>query len=260
MSESTVVDLLFLNGWSLNSSFVEPFVQSVAGNANYQILDIDARFLSDSWMEDLAALVNDDTLIMGWSLGGMLAIRLAAFLERNQRGYRKLITLMAAPSFVSRESWLDGMSKAHFAQFKAAAEFDPLLIKTFPYLMLAATKFAKSNLEVRPSVDRSLLSELKKRYRAGLQDVDTRMNTLRLLEELNLRQELVSLSRSAALVFGQDDQLISLTSVGMVQDICPQHDVLVVEGEAHLLSSGIMRSINVICTLSKDRGEVIFGG
>lgn len=260
MANSRAIDLLFLNGWSLDATFVEPMVQRLAGGASYRIVDIDEQFLVDEWFETLATLVSENTLIVGWSLGGMLAIRLAVFLEQNQRAYRKLITFMSAPSFIVRDGWCSGMSEEDFEHFRNAAQSDPMLIKTFPYLMLCPKGCGNYASKAAQLVDRSLLAELKKRYRASLQGLDTRMATLGLLKQLDLRDALATLNHQAVFVFAEYDQLVPASSADLVRDLYPKHQVCVVEGESHLLSGSIIDSARGLCGLTELTDEAHAGG
>ena len=260
MSKSSTVDLLFLNGWSLEAAFVEPLVQHFAGTSSYRIVDVDERFLKDAWLESLSALVDENTLIIGWSLGGMLAIRLAYFLQGRKQAYRKLVTLMCAPSFVNRKDWRSGMTKEDFAHFKKAAESDLRLVKTFPYLMLAPKKEVDGGSSGTPFIDRAVLAALKKRYRASLQNQETRMGTLSLLEQLDLRVELASLNQQAVLVFGEHDQLVPLASARLTEELSAQHEVRVIDAESHLLSCSIMDLVSVFCELSVGSDGAVVGG
>lgn len=235
-------------------------MQRFAGSASYRVEDIDERFLAEDWLESLASLIDDNTLIIGWSLGGMLAVRLALFLERRGQGYRKLVTLMSAPSFINREGWRAGMNEKDFANFKKAARSDLALTKTFPYLMLAPKAGVDVKADAAPLIDRSLLAQLKERYRTSLQSLEARIGTLSLLEQLDLRKELGALNQQAILIFAEHDQLVSVTSAQLVQELCAQHQVRIVEGETHLLNQSIMDLVRTLCTLIDSSDGAAFGG
>jgi pimeloyl-ACP methyl ester carboxylesterase len=250
VSDSRAVKVLFLNGWSLDSSFVEPLLQALGEGVTYQVFDVDARFFEDSWPSSLVSLIDQDTVIMGWSLGGMLAIRLAAFLEKNQRDYRKLVTLMASPSFINREGWSCGMSESDFAQFKMAAESDQLVVKTFPYLMLGPKQSVVGTSETTLLANRTLLSEIRQRYRGSLQSSENRIATLALLEQLDLRKELSALQQQAILLFAEDDLLVPNMTAQVVEQLYPHHHVHLVEGEGHLLNAPILKLVSTLLGLS----------
>ena len=260
MNSSTSVDVLFLNGWSVGEQFVASLLQDFAGTASYRIVDVDERFLKDAWLETLSESVGENTLIIGWSLGGMLAIRLSYFLQGRKQAYRKLVTLMCAPSFVSREGWCAGMNEKDFASFKKAARSDLVLTKTFPYLMLAPKTGVDVKTDAAPLIDRAVLAQLKERYRTSLQSLDARMSTLSLLEQLDLRKELGALNQQAILIFAEHDQLVSVTSAQLLQELYAQHQVRIVEGETHLLNQSIMDLVRTLCTLIDSLDEAAVGG
>lgn len=243
MDSAKPVDLLFLNGWSLDASFVDHFVCSLAEHRSYRVVDIDETFLSDVWLERIAAYVHNDTFILGWSLGGMLAFKLAYSLEKNKRQYGRLITLMAAPSFVARDTWPNGMEQHKFALFEQAVEDDERLVKTFAFLMTPSSGEDHERAQLQDSgrrLDRQFLASLKRNYRACLQSSARRKVTLGFLGELDLTEELASLSGPVTMVFTERDQLVSLPSAQAVQQRYSQHEVCVIEREGHFLSDAVM--------------------
>ncbi len=55
-----------------------------------------------------------DAIVLGWSLGGQIALQLA-----TRMTLRALVLISATPKFVADTSWPYGMSPAVFAQFFA---------------------------------------------------------------------------------------------------------------------------------------------
>ena len=237
MNSNPTVDVLFFNGWSLRSDFVEDFVRGIANGRSYRVVDVDERFLDSSWMQSLASLVHPNTVLAGWSLGGMLAIRFARYLQDSEVPYQRLISLMAAPVFVSSCSWPNAMPCEVFSEFEENAREDLLLTKAFPYLMAAGSSAEELG------VNRKLLASVKKRYASALQGTALRGQTLSLLKQLNVIDELKGLVRPVCMLFGANDQLVLLASALAVQKSFPQHDVRVVDGETHYLSDAFLQLV-----------------
>ena len=237
MNSDPTVDVLFFNGWSLRGDFVEDFVRGIANGRSYRVVDVDERFLDSSWMQSLASLVHPNTVLAGWSLGGMLAIRFARYLQDSEVPYQRLISLMAAPEFVSSCSWPNAMPCEVFSEFEENAREDLLLTKAFPYLMAAGSSAGELG------VNRKLLASVKERYASALQGAALRGQTLSLLKQLNVFDELKGLVRPVCMLFGAHDQLVPLASALAVQKSFPQHDVRVVDGETHYLSDAFLQLV-----------------
>lgn len=237
MTSSQAIDILFFNGWSLGEPFVEDFVRELSNGRSYRVIDIDERFLDDTWMQGLASLVQSNTVLAGWSLGGMFAIRFARHLENFQVPYRRLITLMAAPVFVSTATWPQAMPPELFNKFEESVQDDRTLSKTFPYLMVV------HSLGAEQVVDRELFARVKKRYVESLHPSVLRGRTLALLKNLDVLDELAGLTRPAFMLFGSEDQLVPLASALAVQERFSHHKVLLIDGERHYLSDRVLEQV-----------------
>lgn len=237
MIRGQAADLLFFNGWSLGKSFVEDFVRQLSDGRSYKVIDIDERFLDDSWMQPLTSLVQSNTVVAGWSLGGMIAIRFARHLEDFKVPYCRLITLMAPPVFVSSASWPKAMPSELFSKFEESAQDDRKLSKTFPYLMTAHSSGSAQG------VHRHLFACVKKRYVESLQPSVLRGCTLTLLKNLDVLDELAGLTRPVFMLFGSEDQLVPLASALAVQERFSDHHVLLIDGECHYLSDTVLEHV-----------------
>ena len=120
-------DLVLLHGWGLHSGAWAEVVPSLAARFRVHAVDLPghgrsarspaARF--DDAVDELAALVPDGAAICGWSLGGLLAQRLA---QRHPAKARQLVLAAATPCFVERPDWPHGMNAATLDAFAAGLE------------------------------------------------------------------------------------------------------------------------------------------
>ena len=192
------VDILFLNGWSFTSGFIDPYIKQLAGDRTFHIEDISDEHGSVEGLEHLLAYLKRGTVIVGWSLGGMLAIRLASIAEARGVKFSSLVCLAAAPVFVGSETTFQGMSHEAFAQFEAMAKNPDELVKQFPFLI---TQGAQDQ--------RKLLREVRAAYGTHVQAVGLRDSSFVLLRDLDVNEELEGLNAAILFVFGEQDSLIS---------------------------------------------------
>lgn len=126
--------LIFIHGWGNTSQVFDALVNilmpSLSGtyaierwslpghgegenpieNLNLTDAQVQLDALLDAWAERLP----HQCILVGWSLGGMLATALAL---RAPAKVRALICLAASPSFIERESWSHGMAVDAYEKF-----------------------------------------------------------------------------------------------------------------------------------------------
>ncbi len=109
----------------------------------------------EDWPEALvAALPEEPVLLVGWSLGGMLALELA---HRRPERVAGLVLIATTPCFAARPDWPFGASGEVLEGFAAAAEHDDArLLGRFFLLMLQGAPLSRQELRAiaRKAVDR----------------------------------------------------------------------------------------------------------
>ena len=94
-----------LNGFELHAPFILPPCADLA-----------------AWTDDIAANLADDSILVGWSLGVMLAMNLAA---RHPSKVRGLFLIGASPCFVANDAWAHGLEANTVAAFQAGFRRSP---------------------------------------------------------------------------------------------------------------------------------------
>jgi len=108
-------DLVLLHGWALHGGMWGPWLDRLATHARLHVIDLPGHGRSP-WTDDapdLAALaravathVPRGAGVLGWSLGGMVALELAR-MRPGQLG--ALVLVATTPSFLVRDDWPHGM-------------------------------------------------------------------------------------------------------------------------------------------------------
>lgn len=125
--QGTGPTLVMLHGWGMSSVVFGSLMQSLAPSFRILAPDLRGHGRSDPGpgynLTDLAADLEDwlgtvnaeEIYLLGWSLGGLVALELA---ERLDPRVKKLILVSTTPCFVQRDSWTAGQPAA---QVKALA-------------------------------------------------------------------------------------------------------------------------------------------
>ncbi len=114
-------NLVLLHGWAIHSGVFRDIADLLS--ARYRVHRIDlpghGRSGRSECMGDLQQLadavaphVPTDAVIIGWSLGGLVALKLA-----QRRTVRGLVLISTTPRFVAGDDWPHGMAPKVFAQF-----------------------------------------------------------------------------------------------------------------------------------------------
>jgi len=117
--------LVLLHGWAMHSGMWGSVAERLAGRFRVHAVDLPGHGYSAAlapWTLDgvvgavAAAFAGDDEplAVVGWSLGGVVALRWA--LAAPQR-IGRLALVCTTPSFVARSGWPDAMAAATLAQF-----------------------------------------------------------------------------------------------------------------------------------------------
>jgi pimeloyl-[acyl-carrier protein] methyl ester esterase len=122
--------LALLHGWGMSARLFEPLAAALAGDFDLHLLDLPGHGgrhpLTDNtletWAADLAQALPDGAAVLGWSLGGQVAMR-AAFDYPHK--IARLVLLSSTPKFVADVDWAHGMAAADLDAFGAALLAEP---------------------------------------------------------------------------------------------------------------------------------------
>ena len=106
--------------WSLHEQFY------VSQGFNVLSIDLPGHGKSDDvdgglddWCNEIIKILPKNPILLGWSLGGLLAIHVA-----SQVPTTKLILVASTPNFVQSDDWPYGIDEDNFRQFSDALELN----------------------------------------------------------------------------------------------------------------------------------------
>jgi len=190
------MNLVFVNGWS-----ALPNYWSCLNELNDVFDRIDCVHLDDACeqadvLTHIESKIDGPTLLAGWSLGGMLAVRAAVLSNTSVCG---VCALQSNASFVARDHW-EGMPAELFDEFssRVASESVESVYKLFGHMMLKGDRHKRSGLKK--------LNELN--GQGGVYQKHVLTKTLSLLGDIDLNKVLPDLKVPALFLFGENDSLV----------------------------------------------------
>jgi len=223
-----MINLVLIHGWGCDSRTWQPLLESLQTLASVTLIDLPGfgvspvvpEFSLDAVLDKIAMQLPQDAIVMGWSLGGMLAVQLAArFPER----IRAVITLATNLKFVAAPDYPAAMPRAINRQFNQGFAQDPQ----------ATLKLFDGLLAQGDADERGLLKQLR-RCDLGL-ITDNWLQALQLLTVLDNRAAFPQLAQPGLHLLADKDALVPVAAADMMWQINPHQEIKIFENTAHAL-------------------------
>ena len=226
-------NLTLIHGWAAESRVWEKWVKENF-SAEYSITLIDlpgfgdsediekSPQLMDNWINALVEVMPQQTHLLGWSLGGLLAQQIAL---RYPSRIQSLICLATTPRFTQNDGWKRSVSPQIIIDFIQAMSVEvSSVLKKFWRLQLQGTENA-----------RVLMKELGKHMANRTIPTFNALNQgLILLIEMDNRQQLHELKMPTLWLLGENDPLIPQEIRSNLHELQPNAQIEVIPGGSHI--------------------------
>ena len=208
--------VVMLHGWGMNSAVFRHLPAKLARGYQYQLLDLPGFGDSggvlaaepDAAVEQLRAAIPAGAHLVGWSLGGLLAMALA---RRYPAHLASLVLVATTPRFVAAPDW-PGIKAQVLANFARQLAGDTTaVIQRFLAIQAMGSEGARQHVQQI----RQQLATKPAPKAASLK------NGLRLLEHVDLRAELGAIRLPALRLYGRLDSLVPVAGMEAVRRLWP---------------------------------------
>ena len=234
--------IVLLHGWGFTPAIWEPVISALtalgvpAERILTPTLPLTESGESDAVLIALASCLPARCHLVGWSLGGELALALTA---AHPKRIAALTLIASTPCFMNRDDWNLGQPEALLDDFdQRLAENPAALTKRFATLIRHG--------DVAAARDRTLSDTLNQ---CADTDAARLTNGLRLLRTMDLRQITPPAPVPFTMVHGTADAVVPLAAAEFLRD---RHDanLIMIEGGSHALP----------CTHPAEMAAAILGG
>lgn len=223
------IDTVFLHGWAMNSAVWQPCLQQLPdwinplcidlpGHGEY--VDVNAGTL-DEYVEHVAQKIASPVLLVGWSLGGLVSLRLA---QRYPEKVSALFQVATNPKFVQDNDWPTAIEAGVFDQFALSLEKDRFkTIRRFLALQVRGTDNSMQTVrELQAAIDER-----------GLPDAGSLFAGLKILSDTDLTEALQALDCPVSWLLGEKDALVPVGLTRVLEQPPVDIDIHVVAGAGH---------------------------
>ena len=204
-TQGSGADLVLVHGWAMHSGVFAPLVRELAPHFRLHLVDLpghgfsrdDGASLDPAECAHRIAETVPRAIWLGWSLGGLVAMRAALDLPTQVRG---LVLIAASPRFVVGDDWPCGVNPSVFAEFGAGLASDYRgTIERFLALEALGSDHARNEL-------RTLKTQVFARGEPALSALS---DGLRVLDAADLRAEIAHIAIPSLWIAGRRDRLVN---------------------------------------------------
>lgn len=226
-------NLTFIHGWGAQNSVWRDWIEQHFAQ-HYRITLVELPGFGDSpeiaktadleqaWLDALYAALPQPTHLVGWSLGGLLAQKIA---EQHPHAILSLTCLASTPRFMQTEGWHWAMNPHLMNDFiQALAKDTAATLNHFWKLQIQGSDGARQLIKL-------FIQQMKARK---LPKAASLAQGLQLLKQMDNREALRHLTQPVLWLLGENDPLIPKEFVAEFSTIQPQAEICVLQGAAHM--------------------------
>ena len=231
MTKTADAPIVLLHGWGMNKQVWNGVLELMpkAFRARVKVLDLPGYgenktvlnpYSIDELSQWLSSEISEPSHLLGWSLGGLIAIRYAASHPDN---VLSLGLIASSPKFQQSGDWPGIKPDVLSAFSKQLQNNHQQTIQRFLAIQAMGSNTVKQDLK---ALKEWILS-------ADQPHSDALSGGLELLKSVDLRKELKSLLMPVFGIFGRLDSLVPVTAVNELKVLQPNGDWLVREHVSH---------------------------
>jgi pimeloyl-[acyl-carrier protein] methyl ester esterase len=221
--------LVMIHGWGMHSGVWQPLIKRLSQKYMLYLVDLPGMGSSrpiepyhlHALADEVAQVIPGVSDILGWSLGGLVAQRIA--LNQPDR-IRRLILVGSTPCFVGKTGWDSGIDPANFEAFADNVNHDykAAILQFLTYQCMKSRDARSTIKQLRLSFDTKPTPTQTTLQRA-----------LHILLESDLREEISNIRKPTLLIHGDRDTLAPVQAAHWMMQQLPIGYLRVISGSAH---------------------------
>ena len=223
-------DLVLLHGWGLNSGVWEPISATLQQEFKVTLIDLPgfgrnadntpSPYTLEAITEQIANAIPDDSIVLGWSLGGLVAQLLAC---KYPTKVSHLITVASTPKFSQKDAW-PGIQSKVLQAFETQLERD--FSKTLDRFLAIQAMGSPSARQDIKSI-KGFIEQYPIPSELALQ------SGLTILSDADLREDIATIEQPTLRMYGKLDSLVPKAAVSLISSQQPDADSHIFDHASH---------------------------
>lgn len=223
--------LYLLHGWALNSRVWDPILDRLQQHWRVITVDLPGHgkspplaapdYTIDAITDEIATVMEQGARVVGWSLGGMVALNLAC---RYPHLVKQLVLVASSPQFACSDDWPCAVDNSVINSFASD------LHKDYRATILRFLAIQTLGSEQAKPVIRELREKV---FINGEPHIDTLSKGLQLLISTNLRTVAAKVQCPTLIVLGEKDTMAPASSGEHTQQLIAGSNVKIIPGAGH---------------------------
>jgi len=224
-------DIVLIHGWGMSGNVWETLSYKLSNNHRVIIVDLPGygrsaqfvlpKYTLQSLADELVSLVPPGATVLGWSLGGMIAMQMAL---RYPNAFDHLILVAASPQFQLSEDWphaMDTRILENFANELANSYQDT--IQQFLAIQALGSEHAREEIRLLR----------RKVFRDGEPDPTALRQGLNILQTANLRNQVHDITMNTLIIGGERDRLVPVAAAQSLAESIAHCQLRIIKGASH---------------------------
>ncbi|WP_083595341.1 pimeloyl-ACP methyl ester esterase BioH [Alteromonas sp. RW2A1] len=227
---NTGIDIVLLHGWGMNSGAFSSFIPYLQDSFRVTTIDLPgfgenvaalpSPYTVDALAKLCAAQLPKDCVLIGWSLGGLVAQKIAINAPEKLSG---LITIASTPRFSAGHCW-PGIAEDLLNMFEAQLEKDyKKTLERFLAIQAMGSATAKNDIKTIRQQITDYPDPAEEALKRGLS----------ILANEDLRAQIGRIMTPTLRLYGRLDSLVPTAGIDRVCELHPQADTVVMPHASH---------------------------
>lgn len=226
-------NLVLLHGWGFNGQIWDDFIPYIKSQWHITIINLPGygksekithADLDETDLDQIVKIISVDVpekaIILAWSLGGLVATRLAGI----RKDITALILVASSPCFLNKPDWQHGIDPVDFDQLvRGLSENKTKALQQFSGLVAMGEK--------RP---RETISKLSEHVDNNAAEIESLKAGLDILKQEDLRGAISKLRCPINIIFGEKDVLVKRSTGKALQALRADIHIIEINETGHI--------------------------